>query len=444
MPPALIILVSIVWIVFAIARLKLPAFFALISAALIVGLGTAWVTGDAPITAIDRTMREFGNSAGKLAYSIGIAAFLGEALLLSGAARSIVRGLIATCGEARAPLALAFTGFLLSIAVFFDTVFFLLIPIAAALARQTGKNYLGYMLAICAGAVVSHATIPPTPGPLATLQALDLPFHVAIFGGVLAGLIPAGAGLLFARWANAKYDLSPPAAPKARNEDESKDPRFWAALSPILVPLLLIGAHSLFHHRLAGTATGALIGFVGDKNIALSIGAIIAVGLCTRGIRRWSEALAVVEPALQSAGAIILITAAGGAYGGMIGASGIGDSISSLSSTLALPIVPLAWGICQLLRAAQGSSTVAMITTVGIVAPLLPDLTTAPLLRLPVFLAIAYGALGCSWLNDSGFWVFSRMGHVSDRIALRTWSPLLQLISIVGLIEAWVLYALLA
>jgi gluconate:H+ symporter, GntP family len=437
---------SIVLVVVLIGWCRLHAFFALLLGALAVALTTG--TGTA-VAGVENVLREMGALTGSIGYSIAVAAVIGAALMESGAADRIVRTFLRVLGEKHAPWALLGSGFILGVPVFFDTVFFLLIPLARALSARTGKNYLLHVMAICAGAVVTHATVPPTPGPLAMAEILKLDTGFAIMVGAAAGILPAIAGIRFARWLDARKPVPMRAAAgstleavgAAAGRDEASLPGFFASIAPVVVPVVLIAAVSIgagFRGSIGEGAWGA-IAFFGNKNVALTLGALIAVGVYLKQTRRsWRDTGHVVGEPLGTAGVIILITAAGGAYGAMIRASGVGDLLRDwMSHTGASPVI-LAWALAALLRAAQGSTTVAVITTAGLMASLggTEGLGVNPIF---IYLAIGYGGLCLSWMNDSGFWLYSRMSGMTEGETLRSWSVLLTLISVVGLFEAWAL-----
>lgn len=445
--PFLILGLSIALVVLLIGVCRVHAFFALIGAAAAVALMTA---GDRGLAAsIDAMLREFGASVGGIGFSIAAAAVIGAALMESGAADRIVRSFLAVLGEQRAPLALLGAAFVLGVPVFFDTVFFLLVPLARALTARTGRNYMLHLLAICAGSVITHATVPPTPGPLAVAEILQLDLGLVLVFGLAAGVPPALGALWFARWTDRRRPVELRAAPGSSVEhvtaiahrDASELPGFGVSIAPVVLPLVLIGAASV-----AGTFRTAVppalleaILLLGNKNVALTLAALAAVAVYLRQKELpWRQTEAVVGEPLATAGAIILITAAGGAYGAMLKQSGIGEAIRGWAGGSGLGAVALAWGLAALLRAAQGSTTVAVITTAGLVMSM-GGAATFGVHPIVLYLAIGYGGLCLSWMNDSGFWIFSRMTGLTERETLRSWTVLLTLISVLGLLEALVL-----
>ncbi|MFZ5495539.1 MAG: GntP family permease [Verrucomicrobiota bacterium] len=442
--PSLLALVSsILFIVFAIAVLRLHAFLALMLAATLVGiLGPG--AGFSLAQIVELVMTEFGTATGRIGFSIAIAAVIGAALMASGAADKIVRRFVAVLGEKRAPLALLVSSYILAIPVFFDTVFFLLVPLARALSLRTRGNYALHLLAICGG-VITHATVPPTPGPLAAAETMQIDLGFAILVGIVAGILPALGGLAFARWRDRRMPVplratggsSLESVAAMAGKDEAELPGFMVSIAPVVLPLLLIAGASL-----AATLRGALppggiaaIEFLGNKNVALFIGAAIAVAVCLRQKSLgWRDTENIVGEPLMTAGVIILITAAGGAYGTMLRNAGIGDVVRGLAGSESPNFILLSWTLAAILRIAQGSVTVSMITTAGIVMSLVgaDGFGVHPVY---VFLAIGYGATSLSWMNDSGFWVFSRMSGLTDQETLRSWTPLLTLISLLGLVQ---------
>ena len=444
--PFVVLALSVALVVLLIGVCRIHAFFALITAAAAVALLTGGDRGMA--ASIEAMLREFGASAGNIGYAIAVASVIGAALMESGAADRIVRTFLAVLGEQRAPLALLGAAFVLGVPVFFDTVFFLLVPLARALTARTGKNYMLHLLAICAGSVITHATVPPTPGPLAVADILKLDLGLVLLVGLAAGVLPAFGGLWFARWTDRRRPVELRAAPGSSVEhvtaiahrDASELPGFGASIAPVLLPLVLIGAASVattFRASLSPALFEALA-LLGNKNVALTLAAIVAVAVYLRQKNLpWRQTDAVVGEPLATAGAIILITAAGGAYGAMLKHSGIGEAIRASfgASATGFGAVALAWGLAALLRAAQGSTTVAVITTAGLVMSM-GGATALGVHPIALYLAIGYGGLCLSWMNDSGFWIFSRMTGLTERETLRSWTVLLSLISFIGLLEA--------
>ncbi|MGH8166163.1 MAG: GntP family permease, partial [Woeseiaceae bacterium] len=327
-----------------IAVLKFHPFFVLILGAILVGVLSNELPGGDDVNhlvqAVELTMSGFGDVAASIAFVILLAAVIGLCMLESGAADKIVRRAIAVLGERRAPLALLSAGFFLSIPVFFDTVFFLLLPIACALALRTGSNFVLYILAIGAGASVTHVLVAPTPGPLLVAEALrpaGVELGTSMLAGILAGILPAVSMLYFARWIDAKAPIELRDTPgisleelrRATGRDESELPSFLLSVLPVIVPVVLISIAAAGSSAAASAVSEPASGFnyyidfLGDKNVAMFIGGAIAVFILVRqkkmGLPSVTEALG---PAIATGGVIVMITAAGGAFGAMIRHSG--------------------------------------------------------------------------------------------------------------------------
>ena len=435
--PFAVLLIGIVAVVVMISRLRFHPFIALMLSAILVGLISSELPGLGDkqhlVWAVELPMQEFGIVAGKIAWVIALAAIIGTALMQSGAAQRIVNWLIASLGEKRAAVALLISGFVLSIPVFFDTVFFLLIPLAITLAKKTGKNFVLYVAAMGGGAAITHSLVPPTPGPLIMAETLNIDLGITIMAGLAAGILPALATLVISRRMNEKMDIPPRMALDGHTEDTPGPSLSWSLL-PVLIPIVLISLASV-----TGLVTGSVpswMAFLGNKNIAMGAGTAVALLLWLKYGNLQAPALwkAVGEP-LQIAGIIILITSAGGAFGAMIKHSGIGTAIETATQGFAISYILLAWLIAAVMKTAQGSSTVAMITTSSIMLALMNAGVELPYHPIYILLAIGFGALFISWMNDSGFWVVAKMSGFTETEALKTWTVLLAALSLVGLIQ---------
>ena len=379
----------------------------------------------------------FGRTAGQIGIVIAMASVIGICLLESGAAERIVVALLALFGKKRADLALLGGGFFLAIPVFFDTVFFLMIPIARSLYQNTRKHYLLYVLAIIAGGIMAHSLVPPTPGPLFIADAFGVSIGLMIVGGFITGGLAACVGYAFARWANRTWPFEP-VNMASETDRERKLPNLIVSASPIVVPLLLITAGTWFR---AQEAANEVLLFLSDKNIALIMGALISIGLLR--YRQDNEMpTEAIKRAIMSAGVIILITGIGGAFGKILQQTNIAAHLESMISGAEYAILPMAFLLTTLIRTAQGSATVSMITAAGAFS----GFASAAVLGFhPLYLALA---IGCGskpiwWMNDSGFWVVTQMSGLSEKQALRTLAPISIIMGLVGLVlvmigAAWI------
>jgi GntP family gluconate:H+ symporter len=391
-----------------------------------------------------RLAAAFGSTAGKIGIIIAMASIIGKCLLDSGAADRIVRSALSTVGEKRAPQAFIFSGFLLAIPVFFDTVFYLMIPLGKAMRLRTGKNYLLYVISIVAGGTMAHSLVPPTPGPLFVAEELSVNIGLMILAGCGVGLFTSTVGFLYAHWMNRISELPLRDTPDISlddletlsNRDESTLPPLGLSVLPILLPVFLIAGYTIVKPFLPGdpTAVTILIETLGDKNIALVIAAMIAVGiLIKQSDLTKDEFAASMQSALAGAGVIILITSAGGAFGQMLKMTGVATLVRELPVHSPTVVLLLAFLITAAIRTAQGSSTVAMITAVGLFAPLVGS---GALGVHPVYIALAIGcgSKPIAWMNDSGFWVITRMSGMTEQEGLKYITPLSITMGITGLV----------
>ena len=462
MDPLWLLALGMLVVVGAIIGLRLHAFLALLLAAAVVGVFTprAALEGYAhaqeltseQTTALlnaplgKRIAAEFGDTCGQIGILIALAAIIGKCLLESGAAERIVRSAMRLLGEPRAGMAFLGSGFLLSVPVFFDTVFFLLIPLARALRLRTGRNYLLYIMAIIAGGTMAHSLVPPTPGPLFVADELGVNLGHMMVGGSILGILTALTGYLYARWLNQRVDVplrdstDTPAAQSTgiTQRGDRELPSLALALAPIIIPVLLIAGDAILKILLSaepGTPTATLLRFtrvLGDPNLALGLGAVLAIATLALYRSDKEQPLATsLQNALASGGLVILITAAGGAFGGMLQQTGVSGRIEGLATTYQIGLLPLAFFVTTLVRTAQGSATVAMITAVGILSGLVQgDLPYHPLY---LALAIGCGSKPFPWMNDSGFWVISRMSGMTIGETFKAFSFMVTIMALVGL-----------
>jgi len=456
--PFFILFTGMAVVIGGILLLRMHAFLALLAGALVVAILTPTSTlrdlalekGNPPEVAEEiaqetvgeRIARGFGRTTGQVGIVIAMASIIGVCLLKSGSADRLVRSALRLLGVQRAPLAFTGTGFLLGIPVFFDTVFYLMVPLAKATRLRTGKSYLFYVLAIVAGGTMAHSLVPPTPGPLFVAGEFGVDIGLMIVAGFSVGIFASTGGFLFARWANSRMDLplrdSEDALQQLKEISRKKDhelPPIWLAAAPIFLPVVLIAGKTLLMSlstiQLPGLLT-TLVNFSGEKNIALTLAAGIAVLTLLWKTSR-EETLPAIKKAITTAGVIILIIGAGGAFGSALQQTGISKSIQFLASEYQVAILPLAFLLTTLIRTAQGSATVAMITSAGTMISIADP---AQLGFHPVYLALA---IGCGskpiwWMNDSGFWVVSQMSGMTEGEGLRNLTPLLVVMGVTGLL----------
>jgi GntP family gluconate:H+ symporter len=446
MPPLLILLVGMGTVIAAIVLLRLHAFLALIGAAILVSL----LAPGEPATKISRVAEALGTTAGSIGIVIALAAIIGKAMMDSGAADRIVRAFLALLGEKQGATALAASGWVMAIPVFFDTVFYLMVPLARSLYRRTDRNYLKYIMAICAGGVATHNLVPPTPGPLVVAGTLGVDLGVMILVGVGISIPAAMVGLAFSGWLDRRMPIPLREGAAGVPDPEPGAPRtlpgLLPSILPILLPVILISANTAVTALTTGPdARGGFwldiapyTSIVGNSNLALLISAAIAMWVYARQRRpSGAEMGAMVEESLMSGGVIILITSAGGAFGAMLKAAEIGPAILDLFAGPGgggIVLLLLAFAVSTLLKFAQGSSTVAMITTAGMLSAMVASAGQLPFHTVYIATSIGSGAMVGSWMNDSGFWVFTKMGGLTEVEGLKSWTPLLAIVGVTSMV----------
>ncbi len=468
MDPIVILLVGVIMVVGGIIGLKLHPFLSLLVAALVVGFLTPvemvehyyLSKGNVAEEALklahkslgERIATEFGNTCVKIGILIAMSAIIGKSMLESGAAERIIRAMLKVTGVKKAPIGFLISSFFLTIPVFVDTVIFLMMPLVKAMGLRLGKNYLLLALSVIAGAVMANSFVPPSPGPLFLVGALNVPIGLMMVCGALLGLCTITVGYFFAVWANKKYDIPLRDSVDARLEDIQKNadkedkelPSLGWSLLPAVFPLVTICIRSgieafaksntsLTSSEVVNKLIGALM-FFGDKNIALLTGGLIALFVLARQKKNLKEGMtAFVQTAIMSGGGIILITASGGAFGGMLQQTGISHRIADLTKDYQMALIPLAFFITAVVRTAQGSATVALITASGILSGLAQN---ANLGFNPVYLCLAIGAGAklVPWMNDAGFWIMCKTSNLTEQEALKTIAPMQTLMGITGLV----------
>lgn len=453
--PLVIMAIGVAVVLVLILGLRLNAFIALIAAALVVSI----LAPGEMATKISRAATAFGNVAGSIGIVIAFASIIGKALLDSGAAERIVRSITGAFGVKQAPAALMASGFVLAVPVFFDTVFYLLVPIVRSMWKAVRKNYLLFLGAIVAGAAVTHSMVPPTPGPLFMAAALNIDLGLMLMVGLVIGLPMAVVGLLVCYVIDKRMPIEMRPYPGEEMVDIPEPsrvlPPLWLSLAPVILPVILITANTAAT-ALAGPAETmtaqwtqivGVTAVIGNPNLALLLSTIIAmVLLAVYRKRSLTEMAGDTENALMSGGVIILITAAGGAFGAMLREAGIQQPIQDMigdSGGTGAVILLSAFAVSSLIKFAQGSGTVAMITTVSMYAAM--GLTAAQLGCHPVYLAMAIGSgsLVGDWMNNSGFWIFSKMGGLTTGETLKSWTVLTAAIGVTGLVATLIMSTLL-
>src|SRR5699024_8797646 len=313
------------------------------------------------------------------------------------------------------------TGMAVSIPVFFDAAFVILSGLLKSLARKTGLSIMTFVTALGVGLIVAHSMIAPTPGPIVVAENTGSDLGLFILYGVIVS-IPAVlvGGYLYGKFIGKRIHPSLEEI-EAKMPDVSSKPKkeISTSLSFFLLalPIMLILLNTITDLWLGDGLLSDILGFVGDKNVALLISVIVALFVIHPYISTPYKKL--YDEAINSAGMIILVTGAGGAFGAIIKESGIGDHLIATMQGWSIPILLLVFIFSQILRASLGSATVALVTTSSIMGPLAADLGVSPIL---MGLAICAGAIGLSLPNDSGFWVVNKFGRLTIPQTIQAWS----------------------
>jgi GntP family gluconate:H+ symporter len=446
------LVIGIALLLIMILKTKIHAFPALIIAAAVTGI----IGGMPPTDVTAAITAGFGNTLGSIGIIIGFGVMMGAIFEASGAAERMARTFIKRLGHGREEIALAFTGFLVSIPIFCDSGFVILSPIAKAISRKTKKSVVTLGVSLAAGLVITHSLVPPTPGPVGVAGIFGIDVGQVILWGLALALPMAVATIFYARWIGQRIYQIPaeegegwerPAGERVIDyhsflkESDAHLPGNLASFAPIIVPIVLI---------LVQTVTTAMemdpesllkviINFLGTPVIAVGIGLIVAIyGLTGRQSRK--ETIHDMEAGIKTAGIIILVTGAGGALGQVLRASGAGDYIAEIIAETALPAILLPFVVASLVRLIQGSGTVAMITSASITAPIMATLDVNL-----VFAALAamVGSLLFSYFNDSYFWVVNRLlGITEAKEQIRVWSVTTTIAWGVGFVELLILNAI--
>jgi len=413
-----IFLLSLAALFFLILKVKLEPFLSLITVAFVTALVLGMPLADVPGVVVGG----FGSTLTGVGVLIGLGVIFGQFLGASGAVEKIAQAVLKAFGKKGSPAGLGLTGTLVSIPVFFDAAFVILSGLVKSLSKRTGISIVTFVTALGIGLIVSHNMVAPTPGPLVVAENTGSDLGLFILYGIICS-IPATlvGGYLYGMFIGKRIKHSGDVQVEGAPEQESAAPRkeisTGLSFGMLALPIVLILANTVMNLIAPGTPVAAFFSFVGEKNIALLISTLLAIIVLKPYITEKYENL--YTEAINSAGIIILITGAGGAFGAVIKESGIGDYLITTMQDLAIPVLLLAFVFSQILRASLGSATVALVTTSSIMGPMAVELGVSPIL---LGLAICCGGIGLSLPNDSGFWVVSRFGKLTVPQTLQAWT----------------------
>jgi Gnt-I system low-affinity gluconate transporter len=430
------IALAIAFLMFLVLKLKIHAFISLLIVSIFVGLVTGMDFG--PL--MESIKNGMGDTLGFVATVVGLGAIFGQMLESSGGAESIAKYLIKRFGEKRSSWAMMSTGLIVGIPVFLDVGFIILIPVVYELTRQAKRSILYYAIPLLAGLAVGHCFIPPTPGPVAVAEILDVQMGWVIIGGLIIGTPTAIiAGPIFGKYISRKINIAPPDYFEDDSQKGQKPlPSFRIILLMILLPLVLIVAGSfteVFFKQgiITNRAIYQTVGLLGHPFTALIISTLLAIYFL--GIKRGMDkdyVMQLANKSLAPAGLIILVTGAGGVLKQVLIDSGVGDMLAENLAGSAMPPIVLAYLIAVVVRIIQGSATVSMITAAGIMAPMISVFDLSQIDKTLIVISIAAGATILSHVNDSGFWLVGKYLGLNERETLRSWTVMETIISIVG------------
>lgn len=438
----LALIAGIATIIVIVLATKLDAFIALLVAAIVTGI----VAGQDLLALVDSITTGFGDTLASIGIVIGLGVGIGKILEVSGAADSLARAFLRAFGKGREPWAMGTVGSLVSIPVFCDSGYVIMNPLARSIARVKGGGYVTLALALGCGMTLTHHMVPPTPGPLAATGILGADIGAVILAGLVFTVLLLPIVVIYARWIGPKLEpvlntavrndvyrqeAGPTAADDATSTASVKAPGAFLGFLPLIVPLLLIVANTV-GTAIDKNAQGQLSGdayepsswvvplaFLGNPVVALIIGLVLAVYTLLPRLTPRNRVQNWLAEGAASAGLILLITGAGGSFGMVLRESGVGDALAEAIASINLPALLVPFIIASLVRLAQGSGTVAMITAASVTAPLIAPLGLSPLVAV---MACTAGSMLFSYFNDSYFWVVTRFTGLDGTAAIKGWS----------------------
>lgn len=424
------VILSFITLLVLMLRYKMHAFLSILIACLILGI----LGLDDPMSTFDSIQRGLGGTLGFVGVIVGLGSFLGAVLQHTGGIELIANRLINTFGMKRSPIALLVSGLIISIPVFFDVAFILLIPLIRHLSNQNKGMLLGFALPFLIGISIAHAFIPPTPGPVAVADLLQISIGTVIFWGILIAVPTALITYIIANRFfvfQSAFELSQDALQFNEQNDLKRTPNALAVFTVISIPLALMIVGAFADWLFGSGKITQIIEVMGHPFIALTLANILAYPLLAKpGGFTKTEVSEFSSASLKPVGIILLVTGIGGAFKQLLIDTGVGASLAEKVSSYGLSVIVLAFLLAAIVRLLQGSTTVAMITSAGLIAPIVSPNSEAE--GAMIVLAVASGALIFSHLNDSGFWLVSRYLNLTEKETLRSWSLMTLTLSLVS------------
>jgi len=452
----LLLLAAIGVLLFFILGLRIQAFVSL----LVVSIGFGIAAGMDPLDAVQSVQNGIGGTLGYVATVVGLGAMFGALLEASGGVGNLAKAMTDKASDRGAQWSLAFVGFLISIPIFLDVALIILAPLLIGLARKSGRTVAYYGLPLTAGLLVTHSFIPPTRGPIAVTELIGADLAWVILVGVACGVpamilggpywTPIALRLIGQDGTHHSHDDEPHTSPAdldVKPVDETLQAGAKAAVIAILIPIMLILLGSTAKYWLGDdNSLRTLLEFFGHPFLALIVAVLVTYYFY--GVKKKiprSKLLNIMTKAMEPAGVVVLITGAGSGFKQILIDSGMGASLADAVNPEAVPIVVFAFLVAVIIRVAQGSATVAMITSAGLTAPVLEAFIAGGVeysnfqLAL-VVIAISSGASVLSHVNDSGFWLVSRYLNLNEGQALKTFTTQTTIFGLVGFVMVLLLW----
>ena len=436
----ILLIASVFLIVISTSKYKLHPFLALIFTAILFGLFSGM-----PLDKIVESINKgFGGTIGQIGIVIIAGVMIGTFLEQTGGAYSMARRILSITGKKKVPLTMSIIGYIVSIPVFADSGFVILMPLNKALTKQAKISLAGTSVALALGLITTHCLVPPTPGPIAAAGILGADLGLVIMLGVGISIFTVAVGWLYATKVAARHyiDPNPDLSESALEEKLKQAPRATKAFMPIIFPIILIVLRSVSDFPTEPFGSGLIkdiLGFIGNPVIALLIGLLIAFTLPRKFDREMLSTSGWIGQSLVNAALIVMITGAGGAFGMILRNSEIANVLGEYMVDARIGIL-LPFMIATALRVAQGSSTVALITTASLMVPLMAPLGfDSDVAKALVVLAIGAGSMVGSHANDSLFWIFTQMTGMDVKTGFRIHTVGTVVIGFATALVIWVL-----
>ncbi|MFQ1049513.1 MULTISPECIES: gluconate:H+ symporter [Avibacterium] len=422
--PIIGLIIAVFVLVYLVLKTRVHAFIAMLIAASIAGL----IGGMNATETLGAISKGFGGTLGGIGIVIGLGVMMGSILEVSGAAEKMAYSFIKMLGKKKEEWALAITGYIVSIPIFVDSAFVILYPVAKALAKNGKRSLLTLGVALAGGLVVTHHTVPPTPGPLGVAGLFNVDIGAMLLVGMSMAAFPVIGIVLYAKWLDKKYpdfnqqvftqeELKQKYDDYIESREKKNLPSLGLSLLPILLPIVLIFIKAILdliakgNPDLSHNVVYQAFIFLGHPIIALAMSVLISVYALLPKVDRNTTALH-LEEGVKTAGIILLVTGAGGALGAVLRESGAGAELAKQVASLPISPILIPFIVSTLVRFIQGSGTVAMITAASISAPILAQIPGVNMLLAAQ--AATMGSLFFGYFNDSLFWVVNRMMGISD------------------------------